>query len=591
MRYLSNIDLVQNQLLNAVIQVLATDPANGKEGQIYYNSTNKVLRQYIGNAWVNVGVLYNQESKTGAVVTGLNDQGDVDVTNVIGLTLEGYTPVEDGYVTANMTLEEAYKAIDTALKNIVAEGGEPNQNAWSSITVKTQSTAETAVAGATADATIAATTKTDKFTVATGNKWVDVTADEVSKQINIGHSLSGVTAGTYGAANKVAKVTVDAAGHVTATEEVEITPDAIGADVKGAAANVLGQDSDPATQATVYGAKKAAAEALAAAQAAKTAADGKVASVSAADGIAVTGEATTPAVGIKLDPADGNAATLSAAGLMVTVPAAAEYSIVKDADGGDYAAIYHLTKDGTNVGAAINIPKDLFVKEGKIVNNPTGQPEGKYIELTLQNQDNPIYINVADLVDAYTAGNGITISASNEVSAKVVAANGLSVDSNGIKMGLASAAAAGAMSSAQFTKLVGIDEGATKDTITLNGTATKTPSFYAPVGGGTAGQVLVAGGDGTAPTWQAMPEHYHKYTATNAALTAAGGAYTWTIEAATHGISNSAITVQLFEVASGEQVMADVSVNQATYAVTIKINETVAASPLAANTYKVVLFG
>lgn len=593
MKYLSNIDLVQNQLLNAVIQVLATDPANGKEGQIYYNSANKVLRQYIGTSWVNVGVLYNQESKTGAVITGLNDQGVVKTTNVIGLTLENYTPVEDGYVSADMTLENAFKALDQAVKNAVAGGGEVNQNAWSNISVKKQSTAETAVTGAAADVTITATSKTDTFSVASGNKWVDIGSDD--KQINIGHSLSGVTAGAYGAANKVAKVTVDAAGHVTAAEDVEITADAIGADAKGAAANVLGQDGDAATQATVYGVKKAAADAQAAAEAAQTAADGKVASVSAtADkGIEIDGPATDPTVGIKLDPADGNAATLSAAGLMVTVPEVnvPVYDIVKDADSGDYAAIYHLTKDGTNTGAAINIPKDLFVKEGKIVDNPTGQPEGKYIELTLQNQTAPIYINVADLVDAYTAGNGIEISASNEVSAKVVAVNGLSVDTNGIKMGLASADAAGAMSSAQFTKLTGIDEGATKDTIALNGTETKTPSFYAPTTGGTAGQVLVAGGDATAPTWQAMPEHYHKYTAANAELTAAGGAYTWIIDAATHGISNSAITVQLFEVTTGEQVMADVSINQANYAVTIKINETVAASPLAANTYKVVLFG
>lgn len=594
MRYLTNLDLVQNQLLNAVIQVLATDPANGTEGQIYYNSTNKVLRQYIGNAWVNVGVLYNQESKTGAVVTGLNNQGDVETTNVIGLTLEGYTPVEDGYVTANMTLEEAYKAIDTALKNIVAEGGEPNQNAWSSITVAQQSTGESAVAGAgTGGATITATTKTDKFTIATGNKWVDVGANADDKQINIGHSLSGATAGDYGAANKVANVSVDAAGHITKAEEVEITAAAIGAATAQSVTDLAGQESDATTLTTVWAAKNAAKEAKEAADAAQTAADGKVASVGATanKGIEIAGTATAPTVGIKLDPAAGNAATLGADGLLVTVPAAAEYSIVKDADSGDYAAIYHLTKGGTNVGAAINIPKDLFVKEGKIVDNPAGQPEGKYIELTLQNQTDPIYINVADLVDAYTAGNGITISASNEVSAKVVAANGLSVDADGIKMGLASADAAGAMSTAQFTKLAGIDEGATANTITLNGAATKTPAFYAPVGGGTAGQVLVAGGDGVAPTWQAMPEHYHKYTATNAALTAAGGAYTWTIEAATHGISNPAMMVQLYEVASGEQVMADFTVNQATYAVTIKINETVAASPLAANTYKVVLFG
>lgn len=490
MQFLTNLNLLSNEIQNAVIQVLATDPANAKIGQIYYNSTHKALMQYDGTEWKKVGVVYQQGSTTGAVITGLDDTGNVTTTNVVGLTLTGYTPVEGGYVSDKMALGAAIKALDTAVQNAVSGGGEVNQNAWSNISVKKQSAATTAVTGAAADTTIAATTNTDTFSVASGNKWVDVGSN--GKQINIGHSLSGATAGTYGDSTHVAKVAVDAAGHVTSAEQVAIAfPE-------------------------------------------------------------------------------------------VTVPV---YDIVKDADSGDYAAIYHLTKDGTNTGAAINIPKDLFVKEGKIVDSPTGQPTGKYIELTLQNQANPIYINVADLVDAYTPGNGITISATNEVSAKVVAANGLSVGASGIAMGLASGTANGAMSSAQFTKLGGIDEGATADTITLNGTATKTPSFYAPITGGTAGQQLVSGGDGV-PVWQDMPTVLKKYTATNGAITAAGGAFTWTITAATHGVTTPA-TVQLFEVANNEQVIANVTIAE-NGNVTITIN---GSGSLAAGTYRAVIIG
>lgn len=490
MRYLTSIDLVRNELQNAVIQVLAASPASGKIGQIYYNSADKALMQYDGTEWKKVGVVYQQGSTTGAVITGLDDTGNVTTTNVTGLTLTGYTPVEGGYVTAGMSLQEAMQAMDTAIKNAVAGGGEVNQNAWSNISVKKQSTATTAVTGAAADTTIQATTKTDTFSVASGNKWVDVGSD--GKQINIGHNLSGATAGTYGDGTHVAKVAVDKAGHVTSAEQVAINfPE-------------------------------------------------------------------------------------------VTVPV---YDIVKDTDSGDYAAIYHLTKDGTNTGAAINIPKDLFVKSGEVVDNPTGQPAGKYIKLTLQNQTEPIYINVADLVDAYTPGNGITISATNEVSAKVVAANGLSVGTSGIAMGLASGTANGAMSKEQFTKLGGIDEGATKDTITLNGTATKTPSFYAPTTGGTAGQQLVSNGTG-APVWQDTPTILKKYTEYNEALTASGGAFTWTIAKAKHGITTPAI-VQLFEEATGEMVIADVTVD-GNRVVTIKI---VGSGTLAKGTYRVVIIG
>ena len=490
MKYVNSLNLLQNELQNAVIQVLATDPVNGKIGQIYYNSTHKALMQYDGAKWNRVGVVYQHDSTTGAVITGLDASGNVTTTNVTGLTLTGYTPVEGGYVTAGMTMQEAMNAMDTAIKNAVAGGGEVNQNAWSNINVKKQSAATTAVTGAAADTTIAATAKTDTFSVASGNKWVDVGSD--GKQINLGHSLSGATAGTYGDGTHVTKVVVDEAGHVTNAEQVAIDfPE-------------------------------------------------------------------------------------------VNVPV---YDIVKDTDSGDYAAIYHLTKDGTNTGAAINIPKDLFVKEGKVVDNPSGQPAGKYIELTLQNQTNPIYINVADLVDAYTPGNGITISATNEVSAKVFAANGLSVGASGIAMALASGTANGAMSKEQFTKLGGIDEGATANTITLNGTATKTPSFYAPTTGGTAGQQLVSSGTG-APVWQNMPTILKKYTATNGTITAAGGAFTWTITAATHGVTTPA-TVQLFEVARNEQVIANVVIAE-NGNVTITINGT---GSLAAGTYRAVIIG
>ena len=566
-KFVTNINLLQNELQNAVVQVLATDPANGKMGQIYYNSANKALMQYDGAKWNKVGVVYQQDSTTGAVITGLDASGNVTTTNVTGLTLTGYTPVEGGYVTAGMTMQEAINAMDTAIKNAVAGGGEVNQNAWSNISVKKQSTATTAVTGAASDTTIQATTKTDTFSVASGNKWVDVGSD--GKQINIGHSLSGVTAGTTGAANSVPAITVDVAGHITHVEAKTITPAAIGA----------------ATTDSV-------ATAQAAAEAAQASADAKVASVGATanGGIEIGGTKTAPTVGIKLDPTKGNAATLGAAGLMVTIPEVKVpvYDIVKDADSGDYAAIYHLTKDGVNTGAAINIPKDLFVKEGKIVDNPVGQPAGKYIELTLQNQTNPIYINVADLVDAYTPGNGITISGTNEISAKVVAANGLSVGATGIAMALASGTANGAMSSAQFTKLSGIDTGATANTITLNGTATKTPSFYAPTTAGTKGQQLVSNGTG-APVWQNAPTILKKYTATNGAITASGGAFSWAVAAATHGVS-SPIAVQVYEVATGGMVLTDVTV--ATNGnVTIGINDTENAGTLTAGTYRVVIIG
>ena len=641
MNYLTNLNLNKNEIQNAVIQPLAVAPSNPKEGQIYYNSTDKFIYRYNGTTWGPIGVVYQQGSTTGAVITGLDGTGNVTTTNVIGLTLAGYTPVSDGYVSAGMTLQQAIAALDEAVKNAVAGGGEVNQNAWSNITVPAQSTnGANEVSGESSTVTIAANAKTDTFTIASGDAWTKVDADATNKKITLGHKFSSVTNGTYGDATHVAKVTVDKAGHVTGAESVEIvgakyitglTSNAqtqlnakvpntrtvngkalnsdialsagdVGADPSGSASAVLGASSDTSDKNTVYGVKALAQSALNAANAAKTSADGKVASVSAGNnGISVGGTATAPTVGLKISSDSGNLAQIASDGLKVVAP---EYSITKDATAqSGFLATYHLTKGGVEVGTAINIPKDYLVKSAEVKvatgSDASGFPAGTtYIDFVVNTYDTTsgsgteshIYLNVETLVKTHTAGNGISISDTNVISAKVVAANGLSVDANGIKMAVASTSANGAMTSSMVTKLNGIDNNATANTITLNGSQTKTPSFYAPTSAGTSGQILVSSGSG-APTWKNAPESFHKYTATNGSLTASGGAFTWSIPASTHGVSNVGIIVQLYQVSTGEMVIADITVNQSNYNITVTINDTNSAGTLASGTYRVVIFG
>ena len=154
---------------------------------------------------------------------------------------------------------------------------------------------------------------------------------------------------------------------------------------------------------TVVGMIEDAAKAASDAQAT---ADAKVASVAAGDGsVTVGGTTTAPTVAVKLSAEAGNALALLEDGLMVEIPAAAEYSIVKAENSGDYAAVYNLTKDGTVVGASINIPKDMVVQSGSVVENPEGQAEGTYIKLVLQNVEEPLYINVGNLIEYVTSGS------------------------------------------------------------------------------------------------------------------------------------------------------------------------------------------
>lgn len=154
----------------------------------------------------------------------------------------------------------------------------------------------------------------------------------------------------------------------------------------------------------------------------QSAVSGGVTSVVAGQGVSVdAADVNNPKVSVKLDPAAGNAATLSDAGLKVTIPVSAEYSITKDSDSGDAAAIYHLTKNGSNVGAAITIPKDLVVKSGSVIViteknkdqftgvEPAVEVRDQVLQLVLTNNEK-ININVKSLIDIYTAGAYITIT-------------------------------------------------------------------------------------------------------------------------------------------------------------------------------------
>ena len=125
-----------------------------------------------------------------------------------------------------------------------------------------------------------------------------------------------------------------------------------------------------------------------------------------------------------------------------------------------YLKTYEIFQGGNSIGK-IDIPKDLVVTKGEVI-----EKEGaKYLRLTIANQEAPVDIAVADLAHVYTQGNGIEISSGDVVSAKVVAANGLSLGANGIAMGLADGSNNGAMSSADFTKLGTIEASAQTNVI------------------------------------------------------------------------------------------------------------------------------
>lgn len=235
---------------------------------------------------------------------------------------------------------------------------------------------------------------------------------KAAKTAILGESATGVDF------DKTVKEVYDLASSKTTMAEVEAKGYAVKADTDSAIADAKKAGTDAAT---------AAADAKKAADAAQAAADAKVASVKAADkSVTIGGTNTEPTVKVAISATAGNALALDTDGLKVTIPAAAEYSIVKDANAVDgYAATYRLTKGGQNVGAAINIPKDMVVKSGSVEINPEGKAAGTYLVLVLANAtQDKVYIPVDSLIEYVTSGSSaedMVVVAVDEITHKVTA--------------------------------------------------------------------------------------------------------------------------------------------------------------------------
>ncbi|MBQ9347319.1 MAG: hypothetical protein IJT94_08290 [Oscillibacter sp.] len=244
-------------------------------------------------------------------------------------------------------------------------------------------------------------------------------------------------------------------------------------------AAVLGTAQDASTEATVYGARALA--------------NSKVATVSAGSGINVStnspNSATAPEVSIRLSAKSGNNLSLETGsgeeGLYFHQADAPTVSVAEKATANTgYLKTYQVTVDGTPVGVDIDIPKDFLVKEatssivtaadkaagGKFENDDSYSVGDAYLDFTINVQtgtatDEHVYVNVKNLVDVYTNGDGLNLS-NNQFSVKIDASNarGLSVGANGLAMALVTPdtyedgtktadGTAGAMSSADKYKL------------------------------------------------------------------------------------------------------------------------------------------
>jgi hypothetical protein len=84
--YLTDINLNKNELQNAVVQKLATDPSSGQTaGWIIFNTTDNQLKVYDGSAWTNVG----------GDITGVNITAGTGLSGTVSTTSGQHTQVID----------------------------------------------------------------------------------------------------------------------------------------------------------------------------------------------------------------------------------------------------------------------------------------------------------------------------------------------------------------------------------------------------------------------------------------------------------------------------------------------------------------
>ena len=124
MLYLTNIDLNQNELQNAIVQPLAVAPSNPKLGQIYTNSANSRIMWYNGSEWRAIGVVVESSEINGNIkvdgvemsvyelpIATASTVGGVKVGSGLKVLVDGTLSVE---VVDNLTSSDTDKALSAA---------------------------------------------------------------------------------------------------------------------------------------------------------------------------------------------------------------------------------------------------------------------------------------------------------------------------------------------------------------------------------------------------------------------------------------------------------------------------------------------
>ena len=130
MLVLTPLNMGGNEIQNVVLQVLAAAPSPAKEGQLYYNSTDKLIYQYTGSAWTPVGKAYVLPQATASVLGGIKIGAGLKSSS--GLTQVDWDGIPnkpktvDGYGIVDAVTEEPLTQAISSLGTLVRLKGVVN---------------------------------------------------------------------------------------------------------------------------------------------------------------------------------------------------------------------------------------------------------------------------------------------------------------------------------------------------------------------------------------------------------------------------------------------------------------------------------
>lgn len=179
--YLTDINLNKNELQNAVIQKLGTDPSSGQTaGWIIYNTTSNQLKVYDGSAWTNVG----------GDITGVNITAGTGLSGTVSTTSGQHTQTIDLADTA-VTAGSYGSATAIPVITIDAQGritGATTAGITTALTIDGDSTTQD-VALATDDLKIIGTTNEIETAVTKSGTDVSLTIG-LPSDVTIGNDLT-----------------------------------------------------------------------------------------------------------------------------------------------------------------------------------------------------------------------------------------------------------------------------------------------------------------------------------------------------------------------------------------------------------------